>query len=73
MENEEVAQLIKNGVPDAVVEVVGDGRHFEARVVSPAFEGLSMLAQQRMVMASVQEDIRSGRLHALSIKTATPA
>ncbi|MEI6414251.1 MAG: BolA family protein [Pseudomonadota bacterium] len=56
-----------------MVDVAGDGRHFEVQVVSPAFEGLSLLARQRLVMATVQEDIRSGRLHALSIKTLTPA
>lgn len=72
MNPEEIVLLILAGLPDATVEVTGDGRHFEARVVSPAFEGLSPLARQRLVMAAVREALHSGRLHALSLKTLTP-
>jgi stress-induced morphogen len=41
-------------------------------VVSPAFEGKLMIAQHRMVMATVQPEIDSGELHALTMKTFTP-
>jgi len=73
METEAVATLIRNGLPGAEVEVVGDGSHFEAVVVSDAFEGLSPIKKQRLVMDTVKPQIASGELHALSIKTLTPA
>jgi acid stress-induced BolA-like protein IbaG/YrbA len=73
METEAVAQLIREGIPDAQVEVSGDGSHFEAVVVSAAFENKSPLQKQRLVMDSVKPQIASGELHALSIKTFTPA
>jgi acid stress-induced BolA-like protein IbaG/YrbA len=73
METEAVAQLIRNGLPGADVEVSGDGSHFEAVVVSDAFEGLTPIKKQRLVMDTVREQIASGELHALSIKTLTPA
>ena len=73
METEAVAQLIRAGVPGAEVEVSGDGSHFDAIVVSEAFEGLSPIKKQRLVMDAVKEQIASGELHALSIKTLTPA
>ena len=73
METEAVAQLIRTGVPGAEVEVSGDGSHFDAIVVSEAFEGLSPIKKQRLVMDAVKEQIASGELHALSIKTLTPA
>jgi acid stress-induced BolA-like protein IbaG/YrbA len=73
METEAVAQLIRTGVPGAEVEVSGDGSHFDAIVVSEAFEGLSPIKKQRMVMDAVKDQIASGELHALSIKTLTPA
>ena len=72
METDAVEALIRAGIPGAVVTVTGDGSHFEAVVVSDAFAGKSLLQKQRMVMATVTEQIASGELHALSIKTFTP-
>jgi acid stress-induced BolA-like protein IbaG/YrbA len=72
METEAVAQLIRDGLPGAEVEVVGDGSHFEALVVSEAFAGLTPIKKQRLVMDTVRDQIASGELHALSIKTLTP-
>jgi acid stress-induced BolA-like protein IbaG/YrbA len=60
-------------MPDAAVQVTGDGSHFEAVVVSPAFAGLTPLKKQRLVMDTVREQLASGELHALSIKALTPA
>lgn len=70
MEPEKIKSLIEAGLPDAQVEVTGDGEHFDALVISKEFEGKSLIARQRMVMATVREQIDSGELHALSIKTA---
>ena len=70
MENEKVEQLIKAGMPDAQVEVSGDGRHFEASVISDSFAGKSILQRHRMVLATVQTEIASDELHALSITSA---
>jgi acid stress-induced BolA-like protein IbaG/YrbA len=73
METEAVAALIHTGLPGAEVQVSGDGSHFEAVVVSRLFEGLTPIKRQRLVMETVREQIESGELHALSIKTLTPA
>jgi acid stress-induced BolA-like protein IbaG/YrbA len=72
METDRVKTLIEAGLPDATVEVSGDGRHFEAVVVSAAFEGKSLIQRHRMVMEAVKAEIASDELHALSIKTDTP-
>ena len=72
MEIEAVAQLIRSGLPDAQVQVTGDGSHFEALVVSTAFLGKSPLERQRLVMATVRPQLESGELHALSIKAQIP-
>ncbi len=73
METDKVKALIEAGLPGAKVEVTGDGRHFEATVISEAFEGKSLIQRHRMVMATVNEQIASDELHALSIKAKTPA
>jgi acid stress-induced BolA-like protein IbaG/YrbA len=72
MEPEAVQTLIEQGFPGARVQVTGDGRHFEALVVSDSFAGKSLLQKHRMVMATVNDRIASDELHALSIKAFTP-
>jgi len=73
MEISEIQHLIEAGFPGATVTVTGDGSHFQAVVVSDAFEGKSLVAKQKMVYATVNEHIVSGELHAFTIKAYTPA
>ena len=69
-----IRQLIEQGLPGARVHVQGDdGVHFEALVVCDAFQGKSQVARHRMVYAILGEHIDSGALHALGLKTKTPA
>jgi acid stress-induced BolA-like protein IbaG/YrbA len=69
----EIKQLIEAGLPDAQVHVIGDdGQHFEARVISASFEGKSLLAQHKMVYATLGNSFE-GVLHALSLKTSVPS
>lgn len=72
METSAIEQLISAGLADCQVQVTGDGSHFEAVVIGPAFAGKSLLQKQRLVMDTVRDQIASGELHALSIKTYTP-
>ncbi|RYD15234.1 MAG: BolA/IbaG family iron-sulfur metabolism protein [Lysobacteraceae bacterium] len=72
MDSTTVQNLIRQGMPDARVEVHGpDGVHFEALVVSPAFAGKLPLARHRMVYATLGE-LMGGEIHALSLRTLTP-
>ena len=73
MEIDTIAQRIRAGLPGAEVQVSGDGEHFEALVISEAFEGVSLLKRERLVMETVKAEVASGALHALSIKARTPA
>lgn len=72
METHAIEHLIQAGMPGSQVKVTGDGSHFEAVVISQDFAGKSPIQKQRLVMATVREQIDSGELHALSIKTYTP-
>jgi len=73
MDPEEVKRLIQAGLPGCEVMVKGDGSHFDAVVVGEVFAGQSLVKQQQLVYATVNDKIASGQLHALSIKTYTPA
>ncbi len=71
MKLSEIKQRIEAGIPEAEVILSGDGCNCEAVVISDSFEGQGLLAQQRAVMATVNDVIASGELHALAIKTYT--
>jgi len=73
MENSEVQRLVADALPDAEVSVSGDGSHFVVTVVSPEFEGQSPVVRQKRVYATLNEQITSGALHAVTIKAYTPA
>jgi acid stress-induced BolA-like protein IbaG/YrbA len=65
---EELKERIEAGIPGAEAEVSGDGRHFNAIVISPRFEGLPRLAQHRLVYDVFGPEV-GDRIHALSIQT----
>jgi stress-induced morphogen len=65
---DELRDRIESGIPDARAEVTGDGHHFNAIVESPAFAGLSRIAQHRLVYDVFGDEVGS-RIHALSIQT----
>lgn len=54
------------------IKVIGDdGTHFEAIIVSPAFEGKSMVQQHQLVYSALGDRMRA-EIHALSMRTLTP-
>ena len=72
---EEVRGLIARALPDARITIrdtVGDGDHFEMTVVSASFEGRTALERHRLVYAPLK-DLLGGALHALALKTLSPA
>ncbi len=73
MNPEEVARLIRAGLPGADVRVQSeDQTHFAARIVAPQFTGLRSVARHQLVYRALGE--RMGReIHALSIEALTPA
>jgi acid stress-induced BolA-like protein IbaG/YrbA len=72
MNPEEVARLIRAGLPGAEVRVRSDDQtHFEARVVAEQFAGLRRLARHQLIYRTLGE--RVGReIHALTIEALTP-
>jgi acid stress-induced BolA-like protein IbaG/YrbA len=72
MKNEEVKALIEAAMPGAIVDVSGDGYHYNAHVISEVFDGVKAVKRQQMVYAAVEAPIADGSLHALTIKAQTP-
>ena len=69
---EQVQTMIQERLSNAEVKVVGDGEHFEAIIISPDFAGKTKVKQHQMVYASLQAEMASETIHALSLKTYTP-
>jgi len=67
---EEIKERIETGLPQAQAHVTGDGHHFRAEIVSPAFAGLSRIQQHQLVNAIFGAEL-GDRIHALSLKTTT--
>jgi acid stress-induced BolA-like protein IbaG/YrbA len=72
MQPEEIRRLIEAGLANSEAHVEGDGAHFTAVVVCPAFIGKSRIQKQQLVYDTVRVQLLDGTLHALSVKTFTP-
>lgn len=72
METSEIKALIEKGIENSEAIVTGSEGKYEAIVISPAFEGMTMVKEHQLVYATVNPQIASGELHALSIKAYTP-
>jgi acid stress-induced BolA-like protein IbaG/YrbA len=72
MNPQQIADLIRQSIPDARIEVQSeDNTHFAALLIGAAFEGLRPLARHQLVYRALGE--RMGReIHALSIEAYTP-
>ncbi|WP_459616455.1 BolA family protein [Bordetella sp. 2513F-2] len=68
---EQVRDYIAQGLPCEHLEVQGDGSHFDAVIVSSAFEGKRPVARHQLVYAALGDRMKA-EIHALSMRTLTP-
>ena len=68
---DDVKRYIAQALDCERVEVEGDGRHFQALIVSAAFAGKNRVARHQLVYAALGERMRE-EIHALSMRTLTP-
>lgn len=70
----DLEQRLQAAFPDSeitITDLAGDGDHYKARIVSPAFAGLPRVRQHQLVNRALA-DILGGELHALALETAAP-
>jgi len=71
----ELEASLRAAFPDAEIKIddlVGDGDHYRARIVSPAFRGLTRIKQHQLVYGALKGKM-GGELHALALETSAPA
>jgi stress-induced morphogen len=76
VEPKELEALLRSAFPDATVltieDLTGTKDHYQATVVTPAFEGLSRIKQHQAVYRALG-DLMKGPVHALALNTAAPS
>ena len=73
MTSEELQTIISTGLPCEHIELSGDGQHWYATIVSSSFEGQRLIQRHQKVYATLGGRIQTNEVHALSMKTFTPA
>lgn len=73
MTADQLQALITAGLPCDYCALEGDGRHWYATIVSGAFEGKRLIARHQLVYATLGTRMQTDEVHALSMKTYTPA
>ena len=73
MTSEELQTIISTGLPCEHIELFGDGQHWFATIVSSSFEGQRLIQRHQKVYATLGGRIQTNEVHALSMKTFTPA
>ena len=73
MTAQELQTIIAAGLSCQHLHVEGDGRHWYATLVSAEFEGKRLIQRHQRVYATLGEKIKTDEVHALSMKTYTPA
>jgi acid stress-induced BolA-like protein IbaG/YrbA len=73
MTAQELQSIIAAGLPCEHITLDGDGRHWSAVIVSPAFEGKRLIQRHQRVYATLGARMHTDEVHALSMKTYTPA
>lgn len=73
MTAEDLKHIITAGLACEHIALEGDGRHWFATIVSPAFEGKRLIQRHQLVYATLGQKMHTDEVHALSMKTYTPA
>ena len=73
MTADHIKDIIRAGLACDYITLEGDGRHWYAVIVSPEFEGKRPIARHQRVYATLGDKMARDEVHALSMKTFTPA
>ena len=68
-----VKALLQNHLPGCEFQVQGEGSHYDIIAIGDVFEGQRPVKKQQIVYAALNEHIADGSIHAVNIRTFTPA
>jgi len=74
MDADHIKSLIESNIDGAVVTITdlrGDGDHYAAHIIAPAFKGIPRVKQHKLVYNALEGKM-GNELHALAVQTAAP-
>ena len=69
MDKDKIKQVIENALIGSSAEIDGSEGKFTANIIYEGFEGLNSIKRHKLVYSSLDSYIKSGELHAISLKT----
>lgn len=72
MDSEQVKSFIEAGIKDCEAIVEGSGSNYQLTVISQAFADLTPVKKQQLVYACLNEQIKDGSIHAVTMQLHTP-
>ena len=73
MQAEQVKAVLAAELENCEITVQGEGSHYDILVIGELFEGLRPVKKQQLVYAALSRYIADGSMHAVNIRTYTPA
>lgn len=73
MQPEDVKTLLEARIENCDFHIQGEGCNFQVTAISERFAGLTPVKRQQLIYGALSDEIASGALHAISIRTFTPA
>jgi acid stress-induced BolA-like protein IbaG/YrbA len=68
-----VKVLLQDHMSECEFHVQGEGNHYDIVAIGAVFEGLRPVKKQQLIYAALNEQIADGTIHAVNIRTYTPA
>jgi acid stress-induced BolA-like protein IbaG/YrbA len=72
MSNPDIVRLLEAALPEASIDVQGDGYKYQVNVISGTFAGMNRVKRQQAVYRILNEHIQSGAIHAVNMQLLTP-
>ena len=72
MDVQAIETLLQDSLPGCILDLVADGNKIGLKVISEAFDGLNRVKRQQRIYAILDDMIKSGEIHAVTMVTQTP-
>ncbi len=70
---QDVAELVRQELPDCEIQVQNDGNHYLVVAIGDRFDGMSPVKKQQLIYGALRQQLDDGTIHALTIRAFTPA
>ncbi|MGO2133268.1 MAG: BolA family protein [Halomonas sp.] len=72
MQPTDVKALLESRIEGCEFHIKGEGCDFQVVAIGDVFEGLSRVKSQQLILGALSDEIASGALHAITVRTYTP-